>query len=499
MKAESRIMENRSFINSIMSVIPGIRHSLSLQLLTLTLTVIFATELVIMVPSVAHQHFNWLRTRTQAAYLVEVALEDTANHKGQHNAASVKDVNDMLVVKVLNSADILGITIKSGDDYDTIISPDITNEENQFFYSIDLENYSTLNMIADAWGNVFSNDKSLLRVSGRSELRDNHIVEIIVSREDLRMDLRNYARNILGLSLVISLIAAVFVYWTLNNLIIKPVRNMRENMSLFTADPEDANNILVAGNRIDEIGDAQRDLNGLENRLYTLLKEQKRLAALGAGISKISHDLRNILASAQLMSDRLVSSDDPRVRKLSPRLIDALDRAITLSRETLNYGKISPEILNLETINLEKLVDDVFEDTASMYVDMQNNIPKDLKIKLDRVQIHRGLTNIIRNGVEALTSHIENDTPPPKKPDQFIIVNAKHEDNNIIVEIVDNGPGLPDAAKEFLHEPFKGSFKPGGSGLGVAITTEIMRAHGGDLILKKSDATGATFNIILPA
>ena len=177
---------------------------------------------------------------------------------------------------------------------------------------------------------------------------------------------------------------------------------MRKNMAAFQTDPESSENILLPSDRIDEIGQAERGLSQLEQRLQSLLNERRRLAALGSGISKISHDLRNILASAQLMSDRLVASDDPRVKKLSPRLVDALDRAITLSRETLNYGRMSPEILNRETINLRELFENVFDDSASMFVTMNNDVPENLNVMIDRTQFYRGLTNIIRNAVDAL-------------------------------------------------------------------------------------------------
>ena len=75
---------------------------------------------------------------------------------------------------------------------------------------------------------------------------------------------------------------------------------------------------------------------------------------------------------------------------------------------------------------------------------------------------------------------------------------ATRADHHIILDIIDNGPGLPEGAREFLYEPFKGSFKPGGSGLGIAISAEIIRAHDGDLSLHKSDTSGATFRISLP-
>lgn len=486
-------MSKTSLIASTINFIPGIRRSLSAQLLTLTILVVLITEIIIMIPSVANQHHNWLSMRTQATYLVGLALEDI----------HAVTVNDRMIDKILMSANIEGVTLTSGNAQTVILAPGVTALDYDHIDDINLDDYSTLEMIADSWLTVAGGGEKLIRVIGGSNIQNSQIQDIILSRDELRQSLRKYTGNILWLSLLISGITALFVYWSLNNLIIKPVRNMRENMAQFEDDPENPDNILVPSTRVDEVGEAERDLNALEMRLQSFLNERRRLAALGAGISKISHDLRNILASAQLMSDRLVASDDPRVKKLSPRLVDALDRAITLSRETLNYGRISPEILNRENIQLHTMVDDIFDDNASMYVDMVNNVPEDMKIKIDRTQFHRGLTNLIRNSVEAImpentgTENADN-MASIGSPEQKITVSAERTSSTINIDIADNGPGLPDTAKEFLFEPFKGSYKPGGSGLGIAIAAEIARAHDGDLQLTKSDETGATFRVTLP-
>jgi len=488
--------KNTIFSNTI-DKIPGIRQSLSFQLLTLTLMVVLLTEILIMIPSLANHQHGWLSSRAQAAFLVGIALTDQ----------EFEDLNDGMVEEIFSSANILGVTISVGDRRVQILAPQVENAADRIRHVIDLNNYSFADQIADSWKTMLTGDQDLIQVIGRPNIiNDKMIGDIVVSRQDLRNDLRGYAKNILLLSLLISTITALFVYWSLDNLIIKPVQRMRANMSAFQKDPENSQNILHASDRLDEIGETERSLSELELRLNTFLNERRRLAALGAGISKISHDLRNILASAQLMSDRLVASDDPRVRKLSPRLVGALDRAITLSRETLNYGKISEENLNLENIDLNELTENVFDDNASMQVEMINLVPEKSIIKADRTQLYRTITNIVRNAVDAMTpedldlqSNInELEDPSPVNSKNKIIVNLIEENEKLILDIADNGPGLPEQAKTFLYEPFKGSYKSGGSGLGVAIAAEVMVAHGGELILKKSDENGATFQLIFP-
>jgi len=320
---------------------------------------------------------------------------------------------------------------------------------------------------------------------------------MFVSQAALRRDLLIFARNVLGLSLVISSITAAAIYAALNAMIVRPVKRITKNMMNFELHPEDASAILSPSPRADELGVAERSLASLEGRLQSLLSERRRLAALGAGISKISHDLRNILASAQLMSDRLAKSDDPRVRKLSPRLISALDRAIALSRDTISYARMDPSALKIESVNIHALIDDVFNDCLAMGVTLINEAPSDMRVFADPTQLYRALFNLVRNAVEALAPQGEDGAPSPSEG-AAVIVRAGLAAGEAVLEILDNGPGLPQAAIDSLYEPFKGSLKPGGSGLGVAIALEIARAHHGGLALSKSDASGATFRLTLP-
>ena len=91
--------------------------------------------------------------------------------------------------------------------------------------------------------------------------------------------------------------------------------------------------------RQDEIGVAERELASMQRDLYGSLQQKTRLAALGAAVARIQHDLRNILANAKLASDRLSTIEDPVVKRLTPRLVASLDRAVALATQTLRYGR----------------------------------------------------------------------------------------------------------------------------------------------------------------
>lgn len=464
-----------------------VRRSLSAKLLVLTVIFVFIAELIVLVPSVSDRRIAWMRDRLDSAYLVGLALDSPEQMIDPETAE-----------KLFATANILGVTVDSDGARMPVMTTRLTAEQSRIMRFVNLSRDMPQKRIADAWMTMLSSGDHSIRVLGRPQNAVNVEVDMFVSQAALRRDLLIFARNVLGLSLIISSLTAAAIYAALNAMIVRPVKRVTHNMMAFEKNPEDAGAILVPSLRADEIGVAERSLASLERRLQTLLTERRRLAALGAGISKISHDLRNILASAQLMSDRLAKSEDPRVRKLSPRLISALDRAIALSRDTLSYARMEPSAMKIESVALRALVDDVFDDCLSMGVDLVNETPEGLFVKADPTQLYRAVFNLVKNAVEALAPQGE-DGEPRASPGAAVIVRAGAEDGGAVIDIIDNGPGLPQAAIDSLFEPFKGSLKPGGSGLGVAIALEIARAHHGVLTLVKSDASGATFRLTLPA
>ncbi len=111
-------------------------------------------------------------------------------------------------------------------------------------------------------------------------------------------------------------------------------------MVRFREDPENPARIVVPSGRTDEIGIAERELGAMQRDLASMLQQKSHLAALGLAVSKINHDLRNLLASAQLFSDRLASVPDPNVQRFAPQLMRSLERAIAFCQSTLSYGQV---------------------------------------------------------------------------------------------------------------------------------------------------------------
>lgn len=480
------------------------KRSLSTKLLVLTILFVLLAELLVMIPSIANERVQWFEARIEAAYLVSLALERPREE--------MPEDEEKVIRQLFYTANIVGVTINENNMRELILAPEVDDQEPAERHFVNLRDQMATTTIFEAWGTLFSKGDKQIQVTGSPRFAAHRTVDIVVSQQALRADLQRYARNILILSLIISILTAALVFWSLNRMIVKPVKGLTRNILAFQANPEQAERILSPSGRSDEIGAAETSLAAMERSIHELLKQRRRLAALGAGISKISHDLRNILASAQLMSDRLAKSDDPRMRKLSPRLVSALDRAITLSRDTLAFGRMEPSALKRARVSIRALVDEVFEDTAAIGVATDNQVPEDLTVFADRTQLYRSLFNLTRNAVEAIAPTPENAgngaAPDSAEPADgiaetgdagTIAISARQTPTGVEIDIADTGPGIPDHARPELFEPFKGSQKPGGSGLGVAIAAEIVRAHDGELSLLRSDASGTVFRIALPA
>src|SRR5262249_34230063 len=188
-----------------------------------------------------------------------------------------------------------------------------------------------LRLIWDAIVVFFDKKNQVILVLGEPGMRSGDFIEIVLPEAPLKAAMIRYGLNIFGLSVIISIITAALVYFALNSLLVKPMTRITRNMLAFSRNPEDTSRIIEPTSRTDEIGTAERELAHMQLELTQTLQQKSRLAALGLAVSKINHDLRNMLASAQLISDRLSSLSDPAVQRFAPKLIASLDRAINLS------------------------------------------------------------------------------------------------------------------------------------------------------------------------
>jgi signal transduction histidine kinase len=270
---------------------------------------------------------------------------------------------------------------------------------------------------------------------------------------------------------------------------------LTDNMTAFRADPENPARIISASSRTDEIGTSENELASMQREIALMLHQKNRLAALGLAVSKINHDLRNLLSGAQLFSDQLSSSPDPKVQRFAPKLMRALERAIAFCQSTLSYGAALEPPPERRKLPLEPLIEEVHE-ALGLGIEVPVRwivaVERGLVVDADHDQLFRVLVNVTRNSLQALQARAAND---PAR-DQ-IRITGRREGAVVVIEVSDTGPGIPAKARAHLFEAFQSSTRAGGTGLGLAIAAELVQAHGGDIKLIEG-TIGATFRITIP-
>jgi len=451
---------------------------LSTKLLLLTIIFVMVAEVLVFVPSVSNFRRQWLMERLAAAQIASLAAE----------AAPGGQLPKMLRDELLDSAKVKAIAVKRADARVLVIEMDMPAEIDAAF---DLRDESWFTLIADALMVYIAPDGRVIRVVGEPGFNKGETIDVVMEEGPLKAAMLNYGLDILGLSILISIITAALVYLALNALLVKPMTRLTWNMVRFAEKPEDPTRIITPSSRRDEIGTAERELATMQHELSETLSQKTRLAALGLAVSKISHDLRNMLSSAQLLSDRLRAVEDPTVQRLVPKLIASLDRAIRLCVHTLDFGQAQEAPPRRRRFALAPLVREVGDSLGLPRegIAWTLDIEEGLEVDADRDQIYRVLANLCRNAVQAL----ESDSGRAGE----IIVAARREGTVAIIDVADTGPGVPERARSRLFQAFQTVARKGGSGLGLAISAELVQAHGGQISLVSNEG-GATFRVTIP-
>ncbi len=457
---------------------PAVRWSgLSARLLILTVAFVMLSEVLIYVPSIANFRVTYLGERIAAGYLGALALI----------AAPGNEVVMELEEELLRTVGARGVVLKRPALRRLVLSEDMPPKVDAM---VDLRDPTIPDMISGAAMTLMAGSGRVIRVVGPAPAGAEGTVELIMNEGPLREAMLAFSWRILTLSIIISLITAGLVYLSLHWLLVRPMHRISASMASFRRQPEDPDAAIRPSQRQDEIGFAERELADMQAEIRGSLQQKTRLAALGTAVSKVNHDLRNILATVQLVSDGLVASEDPTVRKLTPRLIKAIDRAIALCGRTLKYGRADEPPPEIQEFALAPLVAEVAEIVAlpdGGRVTLENSVTDDFTIAADREQLFRVLLNLVRNAVQAVG---ETGT---------VQVTANRDgQGQTVIAVADDGPGLPASAREHLFQPFAGSARKDGIGLGLAIASDIVAAHHGRLELAHSDASGTLFEITLP-
>jgi signal transduction histidine kinase len=463
---------------------PGLLTGLSGKVLALTIIFVMVGEILIFLPSIAEFRIQWLKGRVAQAEIAALAAE----------AAPDQILSSDLRSEILMGAGVLVVSLTKDNRRQLILRSD---GDHMIDASYDLRTIKRGPSIADAFMVMLASEPRVIGIVDVPPNMSGDLIEIALEEAPLRKAMFGYAFNILLVSVFLSLLVALLVFAALNWFLVRPMQRLTGNMVDFGRSPEDPARIIAPSHRRDEIGIAERELHDMQSELQSTLQQKNRLAALGLAVSKVSHDLRNMLSSAQLISDRLGMIQDPTVQRFAPKLIDSLDRAIEFLTRTLKFGRAQEAPPERQKIALKTLADEVIEGTVvqtSSRIVLYNNIPPSLIADADPGQLNRVLTNLLRNSIQAIGLAQSGNA---EAPDGTVTLRSWREGTVVTIEVIDNGPGVPERVRPKLFEAFQ-SAGPGGTGLGLAIAAELVRAHGGDVKLASTGPEGTSFWVTVP-
>jgi len=455
---------------------------LSARLLLLTVLFVAGASAIALPAALAAFEEQWLLDRVRAAELASMATEVAPDQMLSENLAS----------QLREGAGVQTVAVLDNDGNRFLKVPGPRLEEPP--YLVDLRDQAPASWLSAPFQTLFGGDGRMVRVIAEPRFYKAQFIEVVAPDAELKAELSDYLWRLLAIMGFVSVLAGALVYLSLNYFLVRPMQRITRSMERFAADPEDPNAHIAPSGRRDEVGRAEVQLERMQEELRAALSSRARLAALGEAVAKINHDLRNMLTSAQIASERLAALKDPQVTQAMPRLERALDRAVKLATDVLTYGKTEEAAPDARPIPLAPVLE-AAEEEARLSPDgvrMISLVDAGDQVVADPDQLHRILVNLMRNARQAIEQQVG------REAQGAVQVSLFQDGGASVIRLADNGPGVSERARERLFQPFAGSTRQGGAGLGLAIAHELAQGHGGDLALAETGPQGTVFELRLP-
>lgn len=457
--------------------------SLSRRFAALTMLFVVLAEFAILIPSVSYFRRDYLENRLERAQIASLA-----------QLATDESLAMDLEAELLATAGVYNVVLRRDDIRQLVLSSPVPAPISATY---DLRDQTFFGLARDALLRLIDPKDEVIRVIGAPVKQAGQLIEITMNTAPLRAGMIEFGLRVLAVSAAFSILTALLLNLAAHRLIVAPIRRVIGHMTAYAAAPDDARTIIEPSARITEVRAAETALASMQRTVTASLKQRERLAQLGQAVAKISHDLRNVLSTSQILADRMERSDDPAVKRAAPKLVGSISRAVNLCETTLAFGKAEEPAPALSRFNLAALAAEVIEaeklsgEAAGQagLVEFLTDIPPGLMIRADRDQLYRVLANLSRNARQAIEA-----TRTPGT----IEIGAGEDDARWWIRVGDTGPGLPEKARENLFKPFTGGIRKGGTGLGLAIAADLVRGHAGRLEMVRTGEDGTEFRIVLP-
>jgi signal transduction histidine kinase len=234
-----------------------------------------------------------------------------------------------------------------------------------------------------------------------------------------------------------------------------------------------------------------KNIRDTNDRFIAHKVSQEKLSLVGEMAGSIVHDLRGPYTGIQLAVEMIRENHghDPETAELCQLVTEQIRRSVGMLDEILQFARGVTK-LNRERVLASDLVDRFQrlnrEFLAQASVELVDRAIPD-PVDVDPDKMLRVLQNLVNNAVEAFAGRGGK-----------VTIEARREDGRVVLLVGDDGPGIPEAIRARVFQPFVTHGKQNGTGLGMAITRSIVEAHGGRISFETATGRGTTFRISLP-
>ncbi|GAA3587755.1 HAMP domain-containing sensor histidine kinase [Flavivirga amylovorans] len=307
----------------------------------------------------------------------------------------------------------------------------------------------------------------------------------------LEEELSEFLQRI-GLAFMFVLLMAISIAFILSKYITKSLKTISDKIN--------ATRLEKRNERID-VNDTSEEISTLVNSYNSMIDEleesavqlakSEREQAWREMAKQVAHEIKNPLTPMRLTVQNFQRKFDAndenihsKLNEYSKTLIQQIDTMSSIASAFSNFAKMPAQ--QNETLNVVKIVKlalDIFNEDYIFFTAED----KEIIAKFDRTQLIRVVTNLVKNGIQAMP---ENQIPK-------IVINVATSNNDVVITVADNGSGVSEENKTKVFEP-KFTTKTSGMGLGLAMVKNIVETHNGTITFKSEKEKGTTFTVTFP-
>ena len=239
-----------------------------------------------------------------------------------------------------------------------------------------------------------------------------------------------------------------------------------------------------------------------EKELQGLVAQSQAAAAIGQAATAIQHAIKNMLntltGGSYLVRLGMAKDNQERIEEGLAMIDEGISRIADLSLNMLKYAKewtLTLELTDLALL-LNKICNAIEQAASDRNAIVRRDIPDHLPlVSCDSRLVHMALMDIATNALDACSARAYQN---PESAEIAFALYLEDEGKSIVVEIRDNGIGMDGEIRGNIFRPFFTMKEELGTGLGLALTSRIVKLHGGDIDVESEPEKGSTFRIALP-